>query len=39
VTLGGGAPVLPRRLVGVLQLVEARPVNGAMVKAHYRLRR
>lgn len=36
VTLGGGAPLLPRRLAGVLQLVGAE-VTGQMVEVRYRL--
>jgi hypothetical protein len=39
VTLGAGAPVLPRRLTGVFELREAVVVNGAFVEARYRVRR
>ena len=39
VTLGAGAPVLPRRLTGVLELQEAVVVNGAFVEIRYRVRR
>jgi dihydrofolate reductase len=35
VTLGGGAPLLPRRLAGVLRLREAGAVGGAFVEARY----
>ena len=39
VTLGAGAPVLPRRLTGVFDLQEAVIVNGAFVEVSYRVRR
>jgi 8-oxo-dGTP diphosphatase len=39
VTLGAGAPVLPRRLTGVLQLVDVQVVNNAFVEVRHRLRR
>lgn len=39
VTLGGGAPVLPRRLTGVLELQEAVVVNGAFVEVRYRVQK
>ena len=39
VTLGSGAPVLPRRLTDVLEVQEAVIVNGAFVEVRYRVRR
>lgn len=37
VTLGAGAPVLPRRMTQRLTLSEARVVNGAFVEVRYRV--
>jgi dihydrofolate reductase len=39
VTLGAGAPVLPRRLTGILQLQDTRIFNGAFVEVRYRVRK
>jgi dihydrofolate reductase len=38
VTLGAGAPLLPRRLTGVLQLTDAQVLNSAFVEVRYRVR-
>jgi len=37
VTLGAGAPLLPRRLTGVLQLIDAQVLNSAFVEVRYRV--
>jgi len=39
VTLGAGAPVLPRRLTGALRLAGVKAVNNAFVEVRYRLQR
>jgi dihydrofolate reductase len=39
VTLGAGAPLLPRRLTGVLELVGAETINSAFVEVRYRVRK
>ncbi len=39
VTLGAGAPLLPRRLTNVLRLVDARTVNDAFVEVRYTVKR
>lgn len=39
VTLGAGAPLLPRRLDGVLELTSAEVINKAFVEVRYRVRR